>query len=220
MRQKDIYESVEREEVRRPYELPEDWRWVKLGNAAEMNRESRNPEKEMPDGEFAYIDITGIAGGTGKIKEAKKIVGRDAPSRARRVVHTNDVIMSTVRPYLRAFAIIPSEYDNQICSTGFAVFTCHKSTIPQYLLYVLFSDMVVDQCNRMMIGAHYPALNNSQVSGIVIPLPPVGEQKRIVAYLDQIWEKSTRLEKLHKATGEKINKLRSSILNKASRGEL
>jgi len=149
-----------------PYELPKGWRWVRLGEVCKINKNSRNPAKEIPDKEFLYIDITSVEGGTGEIKEIKKILGENAPSRARRVIHQDDVIMSTVRPYLKAFAVIPPEYDNQICSTGFAVLSCNSEILPKFLLYALFSEVVIEQCNKMMIGAHYPALNNELWQGL------------------------------------------------------
>ena len=47
-----------------------------------------------------------------------RLTKKEAPSGSRRVVHYNDVIMSMFRPYLKVFAIIPKEYDNQMCPTG------------------------------------------------------------------------------------------------------
>lgn len=166
--------------------IPKEWEVVRLGNITEINKNSRDPAKEIPNDIFLYIDIDSIDGGTGIIREAKKIVGKDAPSRARRVIHKNDVIMSTVRPYLKAFAIVPEEYDNHICSTGFAVLSCKDSVVPRYLLYSLFSNIVINQCSRMMIGGQYPALNNSQVSKIKIPLPPFEEQQKISEILSTV----------------------------------
>jgi len=119
---KNIEESGEK--IRGPYDLPEGWRWVRLDEVVWINKEKIDPQKEIPDKEFLYIDISSVEGGTGRILEVKKVLGKNAPSRAKRVVHTNDVIMSTVRPYLKSIAIIPEEYDGQICSTGTLRATC------------------------------------------------------------------------------------------------
>jgi type I restriction enzyme S subunit len=216
MRQQKLKGLVEREDLPGPFQLPQGLRWVKLGDDSivEINKESRDPAKVMPDKEFIYIDITGIEGGTGRIKEAKRIMGKDAPARARRVVHTNNVIMSTVRPYLKSFAIIPPEYDNQICSTGFAVFSCKKDQIiPEYLLLALFSETVIDQCNKVMMGAHYPAINNSQVSEIKIPLPPLEEQKRIVARVEELYGKIDEIKRLRKGATEEAKTLMPAALH-------
>src|SRR2546428_1740755 len=94
--------------------------------------EARDPRRE-PETAFSYVDIAGIDNRSGKVSVAKQLHGKDAPSRARRVIHTNDVIVSTVRPNLNATALVPEWLDNQICSTGFCVLRCRKSLAPQYL---------------------------------------------------------------------------------------
>ena len=133
----------------------------------------------------------------------RRILGTEAPSRARRIIHENDVIMSTVRPYLKAFAIVPKEYDNQICSTGFAVLRCKGLLYPYFLLSTLFSDNVITQCNRMMVGGQYPALNQSQVSQIRIPLPRILEQQEIAEILSTA-DKKLELERNEKYRLERI----------------
>jgi len=166
--------------------IPEEWKIVRLGDVAEINKESKDPSKEIPNDKFIYIDIESIEGGRGVIKTVKEIIGKNAPSRARRVIYSDDIIMSTVRPYLKAFAMIPKKYNNQICSTGFAVLSCKEEILPYYLLHTLFSKMVIAQCNRMMVGGQYPALNQSQVADLKILLPPISEQKKIAKILSTV----------------------------------
>jgi type I restriction enzyme S subunit len=189
--------------------VPEEWEVARLGDAVEINRESRDPTRENPDGKFLYIDIESVVGGTGAIKSAKEIFGKDAPSRARRIIHQNDVIMSTVRPYLKAFALVPREYNNQICSTGFAVLSCKDEILQHYLLYTIFSKMVIDQCNKMMMGGQYPALNQSQVAKIEIPLPLLPEQRRIAEILSAA-DRKLELERRRK---EKLERVKQGLMN-------
>lgn len=186
-------------------EIPDDWSVKTLDELVNINKESRDTRKKSPQSNFLYIDIESIGNESGIINSSKEILGKDAPSRARRVVHENDIIMSTVRPYLKAFAIVPKEYENQICSTGFAVLSSKGDLVPKYLLYSLFSNSVINQCNRMMIGGQYPALNTSQVKKIKIPVPSIPEQRKIVEILsttdhaiqksDEIIVKTERLKK-------------------------
>lgn len=196
----------------RKVRIPEEWDFIELKKITEINKESVDPRRVFPDKEFIYIDIDSVENGTGKIRNPKRVLGKNAPSRARRVVHTNDVIMSTVRPYLKAFALIPEEYDGQVCSTGFAVLTPKKQLLhPHYLLYALFSDNTISQCKSMMVGGQYPALTNTQVGQIRIPLPPLSEQKKIAEILRTIDEaieakraKKEKLERMKKAVMEKL----------------
>lgn len=188
--------------------IPKEWEIVELNDVAEINKENRDPTQK-PSTSFVYIDIESVGNGTGVINEPKEIMGGDAPSRARRVVHENDVIMSTVRPYLKAFALIPKEIDNEICSTGFAVLSCKESLEPHYLLYVIFSDLVINQCNKMMVGAQYPALNESQVSKIKIPFPPLKEQQKISEILSATDEK---LE-IERAEKERLERIKQGLMD-------
>lgn len=97
-----------------------------LGHIEEVT--SRDPTKK-PDDFFEYVDIAGIDNQTGRIKESKELLGKEAPSRARREIREHDIIVSTVRPNLNATALIPKELNNQICSTGFCVIRCKKRLI-------------------------------------------------------------------------------------------
>jgi type I restriction enzyme S subunit len=196
--------------------IPREWEVVVLGDIAEINKESSDPRRELPNETFLYIDIDSIEGGTGKIRNPKRVLGKEAPSRARRVIHENDVIMSTVRPYLKAFAIVPKEYDNQICSTGFAVLSCRDTIFPYFLLCVLFSENVINQCNRMMMGGQYPALNQSQVSQIKIPLPPFQEQQKIAKILSTI-DKRLEIERKEK---EKLERIKQGMMDLLLTGKI
>jgi len=195
---------------------PKTWEVVKLKDVVEIDRESKDPSKEMPDKTFLYVDIDSVEGETGKIRNPKTIMGREAPSRARRVIHENDVIMSTVRPYLKAFAIVPRELDNQICSTGFAVLSCGSNIAPYFLLNVLFSAQTINQCNRMMVGGQYPALNQSQVSEIKIPLPPLSEQQKI-ADIFSITDRKLELERNEK---ERLERIKQGLMDLLLTGKI
>ncbi|MDO8873023.1 MAG: restriction endonuclease subunit S [Methanoregula sp.] len=166
-------------------DVPEGWKIAELKDIVDINPESHDPT-QRPHEKFSYIDIDAVENGSGVINTVKELIGKDAPSRARRVVQTDDVIMSEVRPYLKAFALVPKKLNNQICSTGFAVLRSKGTVDPRYLLNVLFSNEVINQCNRMMVGAQYPALNDSQVKKILIPLPPLPEQSRIATILTTV----------------------------------
>jgi len=186
--------------------IPKQWIPAKLEDIVKINRESRDPRSTAPNDYFDYIDIESIENGSGKICGAKKVLGASAPSRARRVIHTNDVIFSTVRPYLKAFALVPKEYDNTICSTGFAVLTSQNDLNPRYLLYSLFSDTTINQCNKMMVGAQYPALNDTQVKNLIIPLPhDQAEHDKIATILSTI-DRKLSLQRQRTAALERLKK--------------
>jgi len=188
--------------------IPEEWYVAPLKEIVEINKESIDPAKDFPNDRFLYIDIDSVENEKGVIRNAKEIIGKSAPSRARRLIHRNNVLMSTVRPYLKAFTIVPKQFNNQICSTGFAVLTCGEKLLPLFLLYSLFAKSVIDQCKKMMVGGQYPALNSSQVSNIKLLLPPLPEQKKIAEILSTV---DQAIEKVDEAI-EKTQRLKKGLM--------
>jgi len=199
--------------------LPPGCRWVKIGEVCEQRTGNCDPRLK-PDQPFRYVDITGVDNRTKRIVEAKTILGRDAPSRARQIMHTSDVILSTTRPTLNAVAIVPPELDSQICSTGFCVLRTTPDLEPTYLFPFVQTDDFVQRLSDLVKGALYPAVTDKQVREQVIPLPPLEEQKRIAVILNEQMAAGERLRKAIEEELEAINRLPAALLRRAFNGEL
>lgn len=147
-------------------------------NCVDIVTEKRNPTLE-PDKEFIYIDISSVDVTTGMIVNPQELIGEEAPSRARKVVREGDIIISTCRPTRGAIAIVPKEFDNQICSTGFSVIRAKENVDVRYLHFILRSDLVKEQFRKFSTGSSYPAILDSDVEKTIIPLPSKPEQIEI-----------------------------------------
>jgi type I restriction enzyme S subunit len=166
--------------------LPQGWQWVRLGGACE---EAKTHDPTVcPDIPFRYIDISSIDTTHKRITEARGVIGRDAPSRARQLVKANDVLVATTRPNLNAVALVPSELDGEICSTGFSVLRPTTMIDPLYLFYWVQTRDFVETVSGEVRGMLYPAVTDNQVRSIGIPLPPLPEQKRIVARVQELMQ--------------------------------
>lgn len=183
-----------------------------------LNEETKNPSSDSPNEKFFYVDISGVESGTGKISQVKELFGYEAPSRARRVLKEKNIIMSTVRPNLKAIAKVPSTLDGHICSTGFAVFSCPENISPDFMFYQLFSPCFINQCIATTTGGHYPAVNDTNLKKVRIFIPPLPVQHRIVEYLDSLQSKVDELKKFQSETQKELNALMPSILDKAFKG--
>ena len=159
------------------------WPTKALGELV-LPTEQRDPTQK-PAEEFSYVDIAGVDNETKVIAVAKRIAGADAPSRARKVIRKDDVIVSTVRPNLNAVALVPEALDNQICSTGFSVLRPSENVLSGYLFAFTRSPFFIDALVSRTTGANYPAVNDGEVKGVPIPVPPLAEQKRIVQLLGE-----------------------------------
>uniref|UniRef100_UPI0040476A01 restriction endonuclease subunit S n=1 Tax=Rheinheimera sp. TaxID=1869214 RepID=UPI0040476A01 len=159
--------------------------WV-TRTLGEVIHKARNIDpRKKPDENFFYVDVSGVSNKTLEITEVTELLGKDAPSRARRLIQEGDVIFATIRPTLRRIAIVPSELDGEVCSTGYFVFQPNDELYNKFLYYFLQSDTFMFEMEKLQTGASYPAVNDSQVKATLISYPAIPEQKRIVAILDQ-----------------------------------
>ena len=162
-------------------EIPKDWEVVKLGEIAEIDSENL-PSDTPPNYEFDYISLEMVDNGT--LLGTQSICFRSAPSRARRVLRENDVLLSTVRPNLKSHYLVEHEANNLICSTGFSVIRArHGISNPGYLFQHLFADILNNQIELLVSGSNYPAINSKDVKNLAIPLPPILEQAAIATIL-------------------------------------
>ena len=153
-----------------------------LKSVTRLNPESLS-ETTDPDFRFDYIDIGSVVYGKG-ITTKQLVTFSDAPSRARKLVRENDLIISTVRTYLRAIARIGREDDRNIASTGFAVCRPVSGVDPAFLFYAVHSQPFIEEVVARSTGISYPAINPSTLGDIKLPVPSEDEQAAIARFLD------------------------------------
>lgn len=145
-----------------------------------------NPKKDLLDADFVYIDISSIDREKKTIEGTSIYMGADAPSRARQLVKEGDILVSTVRPNLNAVAFVGDEFDNATASTGYCVLRPKPNELDsRFLFHWVRTERFVDDLVRQATGASYPAVSDKIIKASKIPLPPLAEQRRIAAILDQ-----------------------------------
>ncbi len=184
LKKKDLVETPISEEEK-PFEIPESWGFVRLGEI------TYNHGQKTPSDDFSYIDIGSIDNKCQKLNDSETIIkAKDAPSRAKKIVELGDVLYATVRPYLHNMCIIDRVFVKEpIASTGFAVMTCVPGLYNKFLFYYLLSPIFDDYANDgdNAKGVAYPAINDKKLYNGVVPLPPLAEQKRIVAKIEELF---------------------------------
>ena len=195
------------------------WPWVPLKYEVGLNPDVL-PEDTDPNEVLNYIEIgdvnleQGISGFT-------PVAFSEAPSRARRLVRNGDVLISTVRTYLKAIGQVKeSQTENKIvASTGFAVLRPNQIE-PRFLKYAVSSDTFIQNIQAYSTGISYPAINASQLVKFKIPVPPIARQVEIADNLDR---HLASIDKLQEQTTNLIFTLqdrRSSIISSAVTGQI
>lgn len=202
MSQLPRYESYKDSGVQWLGEIPSHWDVKQLKFAVTCNDEALGENTE-PDYEMLYVDISSVSLTDG-IKHKEELLFENAPSRARRVVKSGDVLVSTVRTYLKAITYVESAEKNLIASTGFAVLRPSEKFDSKFIGYWIQSEGMVGNIVANSVGVSYPAINSTDLVRLPIVELPLSEQKFIADFLDKrlaqvdalIAKQETLLEKL------------------------
>jgi len=195
--------------------MPKSWRIETVINIVEKTKQ-KNPS-QTPELTFKYIDVSGISNEFYKIIEYRTYNGYNAPSRARKLVQTDDVLFATVRPTLRRMAYIDEKYNGEICSTAFCVLRSKKSILSSlYLYYCVQRDEFIEELAKLQRGANYPAITDNDVKRQQIPLPSFREQNEITDILSSIDKKISQAE----SKKQTLQALFKTMLNQLMTGKV
>lgn len=161
-----------------------------------------------------YVEISDVSlvGGIGK---TTPVLFHEAPSRARRKVRSGDILISTVRTYLKAVATVEAATDDLIASTGFCVVRPAEGLHSSFAGWVAKSDPFVEELVSRSVGVSYPAINASDLVNISIPVPPLEAQKLIAAFLDEKTAQIDALVARKEALLERLAERRQAIITQA-----
>ena len=176
-------------------DIPEGWKMTTLGEVAEIN--ALTIKKDYHYNEIEYIDVASVE--ERKLLQTQKLQLKSAPSRARRIVQDNDILISTVRPNLKHFCFIKTSKPNLVASTGFAVVSAKRAA--PYFLYNLLTTEKYTKYLTQIADTHtstYPAFNPEVILNSKFLLPSLPEQHAIAAILSSFDDKIELLREQNK----------------------
>lgn len=188
------------------------WSRTRLKYAVECNREALK-EDTPDDFEFTYIDIGSVSQGSISIPDSMTTFA-EAPSRARRIADAGDCVISTVRTYLRAIALVPENDDLLVFSTGFAVLHPLANVDSTFLSWYLQGHDFVDRVEANSTGVSYPAISAAKIMSFDLDLPSLDEQQAIANFLDRETAQMDRLVQAQRQFIELLKERRASLIDK------
>ncbi len=163
--------------------VPDGWKVKPLWTVTTVNNDERDRNIKDLD-EIEYVDISSVTLEYG-VSNPTRMLAKDAPSRAQRKAKSGDVVISTVRTYLRAIGKVLPEHEAAIFSTGFAIVRSSKEITPSFLYYALLSEYFLSEVEARSNGISYPAINASDLLKINIAVPLLEEQIKLTQLLDR-----------------------------------
>lgn len=194
-------------------EAKEDWDEVQVKEVTTLNR--RSVGKNYIHGDILYLDTGSLTKGV--VGELQSYSLNEAPSRAKRLVQHNDILISTVRPNQCHYGIVSEPKDNLVVSTGFCTITCE--TISPYFVYLLLTNTeMTEYLHSIAEGSTstYPSLKPEDIGAVVFQMPPKELLQQFHNLAESYWQK---IHSNHKQI-QTLENLRDTLLPKLMSGEV
>ena len=202
-----------------PFDIPDSWEWVRLGNISSYAETKQKVNATSADPSIWGLDLEDIEKG-GRLLEHKTVGDRKAVG-DKTVFAKGDILYSKLRPYLLKILVAP---DDGICTPEIVPFRVYGGIDPNYIVNYLKSPYVDNLINSITYGVKMPRVGTETMTSLLVPIPPLEEQRRIVEKIDKVASAVSaydvayqKTETLSSAFPERLKK---SILQEAVQGKL
>ena len=195
-RDNSYYEISGKEEVciddEIPFEIPDSWVWVRLGTA--LNQASTGPfgsmvhKEDYVESGIPIVNPANIIHGNISSEKIKKVSNATANRLSSYKLKAFDIIIGR-RGEMGRSAVVESHQEGWLCGTGCFFVTPSKLLLPQYLVFLLNSPFVKAALTENSVGTTMNNLNHNILQSLLIPVPPINEQKKIMTN----YQKSTAI---------------------------
>ena len=166
-----------------PFDLPKSWEWARFFSVVDIATNLVRPEEYA---DYMHIAPDNIEKATGTLFECHT-VQQDKVASPNHLFYKGQIIYSKIRPLLRKAVIAP--FDG-LCSAD--MYPLNTAINRKYLLKYMLSDAFnLQVATAMSSRVKMPKINQDELSKILIPIPPMQEQERIVSKIEELFDKIT-----------------------------
>ena len=202
-----------------PFEIPDSWVWARLGMISSYSHTKQKINAQNANLDMWGLDLEDIEKG-GRLL-ARKTVGERKAVGDKTFFDSGDILYSKLRPYLLKILVAP---DCGICTPEIVPFKVFGKLNPEYIVAFLKCPYVNAIINAVTYGVKMPRVGTETMADLLVPIPPLSEQKRIVEKLNEVTpltdsyaEVYVRVAGLNQEFPELLKK---SILQEAVQGKL
>ena len=207
-------------EDEKPFDIPENWKWVRLGEISSYAEQKEKVSAKNITDDLWSLDLEDIEKESGKIIKMCR-AGERKISGDKVLFRKGQVLYSKLRPYLKKILVAP---DSGICSSEIVPFNLYGNINAQYAVYYLKSPYADYVVNSVAYGVKMPRVGTDTMTALLFPLPPLAEQKRIVAKIEELLPYIHRYEeswlKLEALNSRFPSDMKKSLLQYAIQGKL
>lgn len=203
-----------------PFEVPNSWEWCKLGTVNEIARGgSPRPIKDYLTTDANGINWIKIGDTTkdGKYIDSVKEKIRHEGVKKSRLVHKGDFLLTNSMSFGRPYIL---NVDGCIHDGWLVISPIGEAYTSDFLYYLLSSSFAFEQFTNVASGGVVTNLNSDKVADAIFPLPPYGEQKRIVFEIERCFALIDVIELRKTELRETIKQAKSKVLDLAIHGKL
>ena len=205
-----------------PYEVPENWVWVRLGSLADVKGGKRLPKGTTFSENITkhpYIRVTDF-NAIGVSLEGLKYIDEDVYEKISRYTISSDDIYVSIAGSIGKVGIIPSCIDGANLTENAAKITNIKGINQKYLCLFLKSEFAQYQMQSATIATTQAKLALFRIESLTFPLPPLSEQQRIVERIEELFAKLDEAKERLQEVADSFAVRKAGILHKAFTGEL
>ena len=165
-----------------PFEIPENWVWVRLGTIVDFSKSQSLPSSSIKENTWV-LDLEDIEKDSGKLLRKKRM--KDVLSKSdKHIFYKGNVLYSKLRPYLNKVIIAD---EDGACTTEILAFD-FGYIFNKYAQLFLMSPFFVDYATADSYGIKMPRLGSKKGNNALFPIPPLREQQRIVERIEQLMQ--------------------------------
>ena len=169
-----------------PIEIPANWEWARLGMISTYSQTKQKINVQNADSNMWGLDLEDIEKG-GKLLDIKTVGERKAVGE-KNLFYRGDILYSKLRPYLLKILVAPG---CGICTPEIVPFKVFGSLEPEYIVAFLKCPYVDAFINAVTYGVKMPRVSTETMTNLLVPIPPLSEQRRIVEKQQELFDKIT-----------------------------
>ena len=192
------------------FDIPSSWEWCRLGEVCNYGSSSKIEPKDIKEDTW-ILDLEDIEKESSKL--LCKIRGNERNSSSTKsVFHQFDVLYSKLRPYLDKVIVAD---ENGVCTTEILPLTFYINIDSYYAMYALKRKDFLKYVNSLTKGMKMPRLGTDDGKNALFPLPPLEEQKEIVATIEKLFAICDELESEIKQNKITVQTIMATVLKEA-----